>query len=557
MIKPRKQIYTLEMYLNKVREFDIRNDSDVQRQFVWSNEQVNELIVTVLTDDYVPPIILGEEDSSQLWIVDGGQRTAALKKYRYGNYRITSAVENSVIPYKSKVKDKNGRVVIDNEGNVVWEKAFFDIKNKTYEKLPDELKKRLNEYQIETVIHEHCDNHRISQLIKRYNNHTSMNTNQKAFTHIDNYARNIREILDKKFFNDYSEYTEAEKTKGVVERVVVETVMCSNHLSDWKKQTKAICTYLNQHAQKEEFDKLSDNLRRLEQVVTDDVKSIFNSKDSFLFLTLFDRFTKWEIEDRAFIGFLRKFKKYLRKSPFNGVLFDEIDLDKGTKDKAVIMAKLDMLENMLRGYLHMPEGGVIYSGIAKEGVKERVDEGVKERANKGVKEKMKEGVEERAKEGVKERADRGIAAASMKLSKSEKRPKQENFSLNVCTDYVGTMVCMKGRADNDITSEDIIKEYIDTKVEQEDVELFEIMANDISEAIEDIDSKLLSDQNRPSFVALVGYAVKMDVDCVLKEWFADYERREGHFDIADQRENFLHMKNDLHNYIDSKTVDGV
>ena len=581
MIKPRKQIYTLEMYLNKVREFDIRNDSDVQRQFVWSNEQVNELIVTVLTDDYVPPIILGEEDSSQLWIVDGGQRTAALKKYRYGNYRITSAVENSVIPYKSKVKDKNGRVVIDNEGNVVWEKAFFDIKNKTYEKLPDELKKRLNEYQIETVIHEHCDNHRISQLIKRYNNHTSMNTNQKAFTHIDNYARNIREILDKKFFNDYSEYTEAEKTKGVVERVVVETVMCSNHLSDWKKQTKAICTYLNQHAQKEEFDKLSDNLRRLEQVVTDDVKSIFNSKDSFLFLTLFDRFTKWEIEDRAFIGFLRKFKKYLRKSPFNGVLFDEIDLDKGTKDKAVIMAKLDMLENMLRGYLHMPEGGVIYSGIAKEGVKERVDEGVKERANKGVKErvdegvkeranegvkervdegvkeKMKEGVEERAKEGVKERADRGIAAASMKLSKSEKRPKQENFSLNVCTDYVGTMVCMKGRADNDITSEDIIKEYIDTKVEQEDVELFEIMANDISEAIEDIDSKLLSDQNRPSFVALVGYAVKMDVDCVLKEWFADYERREGHFDIADQRENFLHMKNDLHNYIDSKAVDGV
>lgn len=549
MIKPRKQIYTLEMYLNKVREFDIRNDSDVQRQFVWSNEQVNELIVTVLTDDYVPPIILGEEDSSQLWIVDGGQRTAALKKYRYGNYRITSAVENSVIPYKSKVKDKNGRVVIDNEGNVVWEKAFFDIKNKTYEKLPDELKKRLNEYQIETVIHEHCDNHRISQLIKRYNNHTSMNTNQKAFTHIDNYARNIREILDKKFFNDYSEYTEAEKTKGVVERVVVETVMCSNHLSDWKKQTKAICTYLNQHAQKEEFDKLSDNLRRLEQVVTDDVKSIFNSKDSFLFLTLFDRFTKWEIEDRAFIGFLRKFKKYLRKSPFNGVLFDEIDLDKGTKDKAVIMAKLDMLENMLRGYLHMPEGGVIYSGIANEGVKERVDEGVKE--------KMKEGVEERAKEGVKQRADRGIAAASMKLSKSEKRPKQENFSLNVCTDYVGTMVCMKGRADNDITSEDIIKEYIDTKVEQEDVELFEIMANDISEAIEDIDSKLLSDQNRPSFVALVGYAVKMDVDCVLKEWFADYERREGHFDIADQRENFLHMKNDLHNYIDSKTVDGV
>ena len=69
MGKPRKQTYTMEMYLNKIRDKDIRNDADVQRHFVWSNEQVNELIVTALTDDYIPPIILGENDGTQLWIV--------------------------------------------------------------------------------------------------------------------------------------------------------------------------------------------------------------------------------------------------------------------------------------------------------------------------------------------------------------------------------------------------------------------------------------------------------------------------------------------------------
>lgn len=355
MAKPRKQTYTMEMYLNKVKDMDIRNDADVQRQFVWTNEQINGLIVTILTDDYIPPVILGEENSSQLWIVDGGQRTAALKQYRHGNYKITSAVEDSLIPYKAKARDENGKVILDPAGNVVWEDAAFDIKNKSYEKLPEELKKKFNEYQVETVIHEHCDNHRISQLIKRYNNHTSMNTNQKAFTYIDNFARDIREMLNGKFFLDCSNFTETEKIKGVAERVIVETVMCADHLDHWKKQTKAICIYLNQNAAREEFEKLADHLHRLERVITDDVKDIFNSKDSFLFLTLFDKFTRLGKKDAMFAKFLRAFKRELRTRAVNGRLFDEADRGKGTKDKAVIIAKLEILEALMMDFLGLSE----------------------------------------------------------------------------------------------------------------------------------------------------------------------------------------------------------
>ncbi len=353
MTKKRRQTYTMDMYLNKVRDLDIRNDADVQRQFVWSNEQVNELIVTVLTDDYMPPIILGEEDSSQLWIVDGGQRTAALKKYRHGNYKITSAVENSVIPYREKARDGEGKVLVDADGNIVWEDAAFDILNMPYDRLPDELKKKFNEYQIETVIHEHCDNHRISQLIKRYNNHTSMNTNQKAFTYIDNFARDIREMLDYRFFLECSSFTETEKVKGVVERVIVETVMCTGHLDHWKKQTKAICAYLNEHAAKEEFERLAGNLRRLEKVVTGEARNLFNSKDAFLFLTLFDRFTSLGIGDSKYVEFLGEFQNRLRHRESEGRLFDGLDRGKGTKDRAVIRDKLEMLENLMGEFLHI------------------------------------------------------------------------------------------------------------------------------------------------------------------------------------------------------------
>lgn len=347
MARPRKQTYTLDMYLKKNRKGDIDNNADVQRNFVWNNEQINELIVTVLTDDYIPPIILGEEEDSKLHIVDGGCRTAALRRFREMNYKITSAIENSVIPYKKKSIDKNG--------NITYVDAVFDIKNKTYDKLPEELREKFDEYQIETVIHESCDSLKISRYIKRYNNHVAMNTDQKAFTYIDKFAGHIRKIIDNRFFVECNNYSEKDKTKGVIERIVVETMMCMNHFENWKSQAKAACKYLNDHATEEEFERFADNLHRLENIVTDDIKSVFNKKDSFVFLTLFDRFTGLGEEDARFADFLRHFNKNLRQVRRNdkGLLFDEIDRELSTKDRQVIADKLSMLEDMMREFLHI------------------------------------------------------------------------------------------------------------------------------------------------------------------------------------------------------------
>ena len=104
MARPRKQTYPLETYLNSNRDGDISNNADTQRKPAWK-AIINELIVTILTDDYIPPIILAEEDNSQLDIVDGGSRTAAFMMYRYGNYKISASLENSIISYKKKNKD--------------------------------------------------------------------------------------------------------------------------------------------------------------------------------------------------------------------------------------------------------------------------------------------------------------------------------------------------------------------------------------------------------------------------------------------------------------------
>ena len=347
MLRPRKHTYTMDMYLKKIKDSDIRNDSDTQRQFVWSNEQVNELIVTVLTEDYIPPIILAEVDDSQLWIVDGGQRSSSFNLFRYGNYKITSAIENSIIPYKRKTMDE--------QGNIVWEDETFDIKNKTYDKLPEELKKKFNEYQIETAIHENCDAHRIAQLIKRYNNHTSMNSNQKAFTYIDNYAREIRNILDSRFFLDCGVYTEKERSKGVLERVILESIMCMFHFDQWKKQPKQVANFLNENSSVKEFEDFQSAIERLENIITEDLRDLFTSKDSFIWFSIFNKFSEFGFEDRRFAEFLRAFKTELKTKVVGEISFVELDENRGTKDRAVIAAKLNLITALMCEYLGINE----------------------------------------------------------------------------------------------------------------------------------------------------------------------------------------------------------
>ena len=371
MARPRKQTYTMEMYMKKNRNGDIDNSADTQRDFVWKAEQVNGLIRTVLLDDYIPPIILTEEESSQLHIADGGQRTAALRQFRYGNYKITSAIEDSVIPYKQKIKNE--------DGTYSFEDANCDIKGKTYETLPPELQKIFDEYQLETVIHEHCDSEKTAKYIKIYNQQISMNNNQKAYTYIYNFAGIINKIVENRFFIEYSDFSDNEKNKAVRERAIMESVMCMFHFEKWNKNTKKIAQFLNDNASKDEFDKLLDNIGRLNNVITNTTKTLFNSKDCFIWLTLFDKFTQYGLNDAKFGEFLDAFVNELKDKPVDEKLFYTADEKGSTKDKSVIVDKLHILETLMKEFLHIEEAVTPESFISEmvdmpvETIKEKMD----------------------------------------------------------------------------------------------------------------------------------------------------------------------------------------
>lgn len=420
--KPIKNTTVMSQYLKNNKEGYISNKFGIQRH-PKTKEIVDGLAVTTLTDDYIPPIILARTPEGQTYIVDGGSRTAAFLMIRYGNHKIKSSVENPIIRYNKMNRDENGKIV--------WEEAEFDIRNKTYEQFPKELQKQFDEYQVETVVYE-CEKHEIDKYFRRFNIHTAMNAHEKMFVYLAKYAEKIREIIDRPFFNNNSVFTETEKDKGVLERVIAEAAMCIFHIDKWTKDGKKIAKYLNENSSETDFEIIEEYIGRLEKIIKDDVKDIFNSKDTFVWLTLFDKFTKLNVEDERFAEFLKEFKANLRNKEVDGQLFDTVDQTGSTKDKAVILAKLHILETLMNEYLH-------------------------------------------------------INVADLE----------------------------------EVNTLEFVRENVKSDATEEDVKIYSDMLDDYTLEV-DNNTKLLDERNRPSLVALVGYACENECDEEFTEWIKQW-----------------------------------
>lgn len=344
MARPRKQVYTMEQYTKNVSEGYITNDADTQRNPAWK-PIVDGLAVTILTDEYIPPIILAEEESGQIHIVDGGSRTAAFKMIRFGNHKVKSSVENPIIPYKKLVKDENGKTK--------FEDAEFDIRNKTFEQFPKELQKKFDEYQIDTVIHENCDKEKIAMYMVRYNTRKNFTANQKQFLYVPKFAEQIRNITSRPFFINNCDIKGSDIEGGILERIAYESVMITNFIDKWNKTGNKNPLYINENATVDQFEKLNNNIARLENIVTGDTKLLFNARDSFIWFALFDKFTQTGFDDVEFGRFLNAFVNGLRDKEVDGKQFDRVDDTGSTKDKANIVAKLHILETLMNEFLHI------------------------------------------------------------------------------------------------------------------------------------------------------------------------------------------------------------
>lgn len=341
---------------NMFERGELRKDHPLQRKpGRWSGSDKEGLIASVLKDEDIDSIKVCEQLTNNgvvLWVIDGLQRLTTLNSYLNGGFKLGKNVEFPTVTYQSAKRDAKGNIIKDEYGNYDYELVEYDLRGKFYCDLPIELKEKFNNYKIDMVKHLDCTDEEIGYHIRRYNKQKSMNASENAVTFMDNIAKEVKRVsLNNRFFkNDV--YKEMERNNGTIERIVTESVMCMFHLDKWQKQSRNMGEFLNRNSSKQEFDRLNDNLNRLEAVYDESFGDIFTSKDSFIWFTLFDKFTSYDLPDRSFADFIRSYKAdRMWERKFNGESFVDIDKNRSTKDKSVIVRKLEILECLLSGFL--------------------------------------------------------------------------------------------------------------------------------------------------------------------------------------------------------------
>lgn len=359
----KKDAYMCCTLLNMFKRGELRKDHPLQRKSGrWATDARDGFVATAIKHEDVDSIKICEQindNSVTLWLIDGIQRLTTLENYRNGVFKLGNKVEDPIIYYQVVKTDDNGESIKDEDGNVEYEVKEFDLRGKAYKDLPIQLKEYFDNFQIDVVKHLDCSDAKVGYHIRRYNRQTSMNVTETGVTYMDGAAKYVKEIADNnRFFKDFGSYKEADKKKSIIYRIVAESIMAMFYLDDWKKQTKQMGAYISNHATEEDFNTLNENLNRLQLIVTDECKELFNSKNSLIWFALFERFKKYGQDDSRFGDFLESFVNRLhtkKLDAFDDMSFDDIDASKSTKDKKVVVRKIDFLEELMREYLNVSE----------------------------------------------------------------------------------------------------------------------------------------------------------------------------------------------------------
>lgn len=491
-------------YLDDVQNETTKTDQAVQRDFCWTNESMNNLIYSATSQKiFVPNLILAEEDKDGVivsYVVDGGNRTEVLRRFKYCSYKVTSKIRNPIITYNKKKLDENGKIMRDEYGDVVWETCEFDLRGKTYDDMPKELQRKFDKCPLATTIYQDCTPGETSELVNLYNNHVPMNVSQKALTYIGHYANEIKRIKESsRFLKDGTALTETEKHKGIWERIISECVMTVFHIDDWKKNPQRMCEYLNDNSCIEEFTKIEEFFDRIgtysDKLDNREVSKLFTPKDICVWLAVFNNFNKYGLDDSKFGEFLNKFVANMEDTLINDISWEDLCINKNTKDKSIIEQKINHITYLMEEYLHINKEEIVEDTI--------------------------EIIEEVASE-----TENNIKSSDNKVTNNN-----ESEQNTGCDDEILSFV--KENVADDIEDIDI-KEY-----------------QDFVDVYLKIDNPLYI-QCKAALIALTAYAYRTEKDVELATWLENYQKNTNAIDknySPSQDVNYKYIKMNFDNYI--------
>lgn len=371
----------------------------------WGVKDKSALISDILQDNPIDYLKFGIENVNSVpitWVLDGVQRISTLGEYRDNIFAISKSIEKYMIEYVALLLDEDGVQRYDEFGKPMGEIRSFDIRGKRFKQLPKELQEIFLDYSFDIITHADSSSQSISYHLKRYNAGKPMNAAQKGFTYIgDRWGNTVRSIAQMDFFSDgIGKYTPNDLTKGNVERVIVESVMTTRFLKEYRKNFVDNNKFLEKHAIADDFEYFRGLVEQLAENVDDSVGQMFDKKNSFLWFGLYSKFITFGLDDEQFNTFMLQLNKdmhhkdengkTIKDAPMTGICVKEIDgatfeevwKNASTKDVNVVKTRIDFLTKLACDYfcVEMIEDVEETASVKAEDV-EKVIHGVIDEAN--------------------------------------------------------------------------------------------------------------------------------------------------------------------------------
>ena len=379
--------YSMYSLLQDKKNGDVNCNYILQREpFQWTTEEANRYFCRILSNLPIPEIILCEQKKKGLTIshlIDGLQRLSYAEAFKENRIKIGSAgAERHLIQYRDYVLDDNGNRVLDEDGLPEYEMKIFDVIGKYYKDLPDELKKRFNNFNINVTKFFDCTDEQIADHIRDYNNHASMNKEQGGFLNVSaQTAGYIKNISQKNtFFKNCGKFTDNNVIKGKLERVVAESIMLMFFRDSWKAKLDTIYKYVDENATEQQFLKLNSHFNRLELALGEDnkdLKLLLTPTTMPMWIAVFDKFTTYNMDDSNFVDFLNAYNTELKDKEIDGVSMADFK-DQQTKKKATITGKIDLLIKLMNEFLHIGTREVNNTELENNNTKESAEENTEE-----------------------------------------------------------------------------------------------------------------------------------------------------------------------------------
>lgn len=325
----------------------------------WGNDQINKMLSWVCNGMPLPQIYICEKKVNGYkysYIIDGNHRVRNLEMFINNQVVVRkNGAEHPLVTYKDYLVDDNGNMILDQFGSAKFELKQFNIIGKKFSEYPEDLKDRIIGYNIGVTTFLDCTDDDIAYYMRNYNNHTQMNSVDKAMTDIsESKVIKLKNLSRHDFLKDKTNITVKSLNAGGAVRICMETIMASYYLENWKSFKKNM-EFFDKNVTDYQISTLEREMDRLYEVTGEDDRKLFKSSIAFLYLTLFHRFTNYEIDDDKFIDFLHMFDEKLHSKHIDGDSFDELVKLGGTKGKGVIERKLRILTDLMEEYLGVAE----------------------------------------------------------------------------------------------------------------------------------------------------------------------------------------------------------